>query len=262
MRWDLFIIMMALPWAATFAGSYSALLIKAGSDKRQGALLGFASGVMIAASIWSLIIPAFEDVGYTLSGGLIVTLGFALGCIGMLILDKAVPHEHKEQHVVEGPTTRLSRPMLLVLAVALHNIPEGIALGVVISSAMQDKGLSWTAAVVFSLGLAIQNYPEGFAVIFPLHQSGVSKKRCVWLGFLASLAEPVSALAGLAGAALLSSLGGVIMPLLLAIAAGAMIFIVVEELIPESQAVSKNHFATYGFLTGFWIMALMGMIGA
>ena len=90
----------------------------------------------------------------------------------------------------------------------------------------------------------------------------MSKKRCVWLGFLASLAEPVSALAGLAGAALLSSLGGVIMPLLLAIAAGAMIFIVVEELIPESQAVSKNHFATYGFLTGFWIMALMGMIGA
>ena len=101
-----------------------------------------------------------EDVGYTLSGGLIVTLGFALGCIGMLILDKAVPHEHEEQHIVEGPATRLSRPMLLVLAVALHNIPEGIALGVVISSAMQDKGLSWTAAVVFSLGLAIQ-MPEG-----------------------------------------------------------------------------------------------------
>ncbi|HHV51506.1 MAG TPA: ZIP family metal transporter [Clostridiales bacterium] len=260
MRWDLFLIMMIIPWVATFAGSYSALLIKVDNNRRQGALLGFASGVMIAASIWSLIIPAFEEAGITAFGAFLVTLGFALGCIGMLVLNMVVPHEHEEQHITEGPTSHLSRPILLVLAVALHNIPEGMALGVVISSAMQNLGMSWTAAIVFSLGLAIQNFPEGFAVIFPLYQSGVSKKRCTWLGFLASLAEPAAALLGLAAASLLSELSGV-MPVLLAVAAGAMIFIVVEELIPESQAVGKNHFATYGFLIGFWIMAVMGILG-
>jgi ZIP family zinc transporter len=261
MRWDLLLILMIIPWVATFIGSYSALVVKINSNRRQGALLGFASGVMIAASIWSLIIPAFDEAGHTLSGGLIVTVGFVLGCVGMLILHKVVPHQHNEQQITEGPTSHLSRPMLLVMAVALHNIPEGIALGVLISSALFNTGMGWTSALVFSLGLAIQNYPEGFAVIFPLYQSGVSKKRCAWLGFLASLAEPIAAILGLVMASLLTSLSGVIMPLLLAIAAGAMIFIVVEELIPESQAVGSNHFATYGFLIGFWVMALMGILG-
>ena len=163
----------------------------------------------------------------------------------------------------EGHPSHLSRPMLLVLAVALHNIPEGLALGVVIAAAMGQEAMTWTGALMFGLGLALQNFPEGLAVVLPLRQAGADKGKCHRLGLLASFAEPGAALVGLLFASLLSSLGGVIMPLLLSAAAGAMIFIVVEELIPESQAVhaEHGHAATYGFLLGFWMMALMGVLG-
>ena len=261
MRWDLFAVLMLLPWAATFGGSLMAARIGLGSAKRQGALLGFAAGIMIAASVWSLIVPAFSDAGHDFKGTLVVTLGFLLGCAGMLGQDKLVPHQHMDEESPEGSPSHLSRPMLLVLAVALHNIPEGLALGVVIAAAMADAGMTWTAAIVFGLGLALQNFPEGMAVVLPLRQSGSTKKRCAWWGFWASLAEPVSALLGVALASALNTLGGVVMPVLLSIAAGAMIFIVVEELIPESQAGGHGHGATYGFLIGFWMMAVLGILG-
>ena len=178
MRWDLFAVLMLLPWAATFGGSLMAARIGLGSAKRQGALLGFAAGIMIAASVWSLIVPAFSDAGHDFKGTLVVTLGFLLGCAGMLGLDKLVPHQHMDEESPEGSPSHLSRPMLLVLAVALHNIPEGLALGVVIAAAMADAGMTWTAAIVFGLGLALQNFPEGMAVVLPLRQSGSTKKRC------------------------------------------------------------------------------------
>ena len=121
--------------------------------------------------------------------------------------------------------------------------------------------MTWTAAIVFGLGLALQNFPEGMAVVLPLRQSGSTKKRCAWWGFWASLAEPVSALLGVTLTSALNTLGGVVMPVLLSVAAGAMIFIVVEELIPESQAGGHGHGATYGFLIGFWMMAMLGILG-
>lgn len=261
MRWDLFAAMMALPWLATYLGSLAAIFVKIETRRRQGALLGFAAGVMIAASIWSLVLPAFAEAGATLRGGAVVTLGFLLGCLGMLALDKIVPHQHADDEQPEGPSTHMSRPMLLVLAVALHNIPEGMALGVVVAAAMSDTGMSWLAAAMFGLGLALQNFPEGLAVVLPLRQTGLSRRRCHRFGFLASLAEPVSALFAMGFTTLLTSRGGVVLPLLLSVAAGAMIFIVVEELIPESQYERAGHAPTYGFLAGFWIMALLGVLG-
>ncbi len=260
MRWGLFAIYMIVPWAATFLGSLTALVIKLDSKKRQGVMLGFAAGVMIAASVWSLILPAFDEVGNNLSGMLIVTLGFVVGCAGMLALDKIVPHQHNKMDAPEGRSSHLSRPMLLAAAVALHNIPEGIALGVVIAAANSGASTGWSAALVFAFGLALQNFPEGLAVTFPLYQSGVSKRRCAQLGLLTSLSEPVAALLGLVSTSLLSMLGNVVMPILLSVAAGAMIFIVVEELIPESQIEQNGHSATYGFLLGFWVMALAGLL--
>lgn len=260
MQWSLFAIYMIVPWAATFLGSLTALVVKLDSKKRQGVLLGFAAGVMIAASVWSLILPAFDEVGNNLRGVLIVSLGFLLGCAGMLALDKIVPHQHNEMEMPEGHSSHLSRPMLLAVAVALHNIPEGIALGVVIAAAISSTGIGWSAALMFAFGLALQNFPEGLAVTFPLYQSGMSKKRCAQLGFLTSLAEPVAAVIGLISTSLLSMLGNIVMPILLSVAAGAMIFIVVEELIPESQVEQSGHSATYGFLLGFWIMAIAGLL--
>lgn len=155
----------------------------------------------------------------------------------------------------------MSRPKLLVLAVALHNIPEGMALGVVIAAAMGDAGMSWTAALVFGAGLALQNFPEGMAVVLPLRQSGAAQRHCLRWGFWASLAEPAAAIIGILMTTFLATLGGVVMPVLLSVAAGAMIFIVVEELIPESQSGDHGHAATYGFLLGFWLMALLGVLG-
>ncbi len=263
MRWDLFALLMIVPWMATYGGSLAAVNLRLDTNRKQGGLLGFAAGVMIAASIWSLILPAFGEMGTGLRSAAVVTAGFLLGCAGMLLLDRLVPHQHPEESSPEGHASHLSRPMLLVLAVALHNIPEGLALGVVIAAAMGDAGMTWTGALMFGLGLALQNFPEGLAVVLPLRQGGADRKRCHRLGLLASFAEPAAALLGFLFTSLLSSLGGVIMPLLLSVAAGAMIFIVVEELIPESQSFREEHghTATYGFLAGFWIMALMGVLG-
>ena len=261
MRWDLFAILMLLPWAATFGGSVLASRLRSGSPRRQGALLGFAAGIMIAASVWSLILPAFADAGEDPKGALLVTGGFLLGCAGMLLLDKLVPHQHIDEDKPEGRPSHMSRPKLLVLAVALHNIPEGMALGVVIAAAVQDAGMTWGAAIMFGLGLALQNFPEGMAVVLPLRQSGATQRHCLRWGFWASLAEPAAAIIGILMTTFLATLGGVVMPVLLSVAAGAMIFIVVEELIPESQSGDHGHAATYGFLLGFWLMALLGVLG-
>lgn len=251
---------MVIPWVATFAGSFFGAKKELKSNRQQGGFLGFAAGIMIAASVWSLIIPAFDGLP-VLRGTIVATSGFLLGCGLMLLLDRMVPHQHMEEDKPEGAPSGLSRPMLLVMAVALHNIPEGLALGVVMAGVMSGD-INTTAALVFGAGLALQNLPEGMAVTVPMRQAGISENRCVKLGGLASLAEPVSALAGLGITTVLASFGAITMPILLSVAAGAMVFIVVEELIPASQAVNDGHSATYGFLLGFWIMAVMGIAGA
>ena len=255
MRWDLFAVLMLLPWAATFGGSLMAARIGLGSAKRQGALLGFAAGIMIAASVWSLIVPAFSDAGHDFKGTLVVTLGFLLGCAGMLGLDKLVPHQHMDEESPEGSPSHLSRPMLLVLAVALHNIPEGLALGVVIAAAMADAGMTWTAAIVFGLGLALQNFPEGAAVSMPLRREGAGRLRSFLLGQASGLVEPV---AGVLGALLVGTVEA-ILPYALAFAAGAMILVAVHELIPECQRnrEARPYTATMGIVAGFAIMMLL-----
>ena len=262
MKWTYFIILMVVPWLATYLGSLTAVYLNLKTDRAQGALLGFAGGIMIAASVWSLVIPAFEQAGTDFMGILTVTGGFVGGCLLMLLLDKIVPHQHIDDDTPEGAPSKLSRPLLLVMAVALHNIPEGVALGVVIAAAASGTSeVSWFGALMFGVGLALQNFPEGLAVVYPMRQSGMSRKKSHLFGLVASFAEPISAFLGLA---LASTLSVMAMPLMLSVAAGAMIFIVVEELIPESQSQcghKHSHAATYGFLIGFWIMAVMGALG-
>lgn len=259
MTWFALLLMFVVPWIATFLGSYLGTVMELKSDQMQRGFLGFAGGVMIAASIWSLIIPAFDGLA-PVSGALITTAGFALGVLGMLALDKILPHQHVDQDQPEGAKSHLSRPMLLVMAVALHNIPEGISLGIVMVAAWQS-GITPVAALVFAAGLALQNFPEGMAVVVPLKEVGMSKRKIMKFGTLASFAEPVAALVGIVLSVALQSLGSFVMPIMLTVAAGAMVFITVEELIPASQAGEHGgHGATYGFLLGFWIMAVMGIL--
>lgn len=252
-------ILFIVPWLATFAGSVLGAKVQLRTTGQQGGLLGFAAGVMVAACVWSLILPAFAALQGAW-GLWVASIGFAMGCAFMLLLDKILPHQHSEEENPEGVKSTLSRPFLLVLAVVLHNIPEGLALGVVMAG-MSAGGVSTGAALAFGAGLALQNLPEGIAVTVPLRQSGTSERRCLWLGTIASFAEPLFALIGLWLTLGLASMANFALPLLLCIAAGAMLFVVVEELIPASQALGAGHAATYGFLLGFWGMAAMGALG-
>ncbi|MDL2273848.1 ZIP family metal transporter [Oscillospiraceae bacterium OttesenSCG-928-G22] len=263
MDWLLFLPLMLLPWLATFLGTMFGLVVNMNSPKRQGALLGFAAGVMLASSVWSLVIPAFEEAGSGPRAVVVVTLGFFLGCALILLLDKLLPHQHAGDDAPEGRPSHLSRPMLLVMAVALHNIPEGLALGIVLSAAMQPGGMTPWLAVAFGIGLALQNFPEGMAVVLPMRQAGMPAKKIRRFGILASFAEPAAALLAFFGANLLMKLDGLFLPLILAVAAGAMVFIIVEQLIPESQVSSEGHGhgATYGFLVGFWVMVALSVLG-
>ncbi len=257
-HWLSFSLLLLIPWAATWFGSYLGVRMTFRNEKQQAGFLGFAAGIMVAASVWSLILPAFDAMP-GVSGAAISTLGFVLGIGGMLLLDRLLPHQHSGLDTPEGRPSHLSRPMLLVMAVALHNIPEGLALGVVMAATFQE-GIPLVGAFVFGLGLALQNFPEGMAVVVPLRDAGVSQAKCMRFGTLASFAEPAAALIGLGLTLWLVGLGGAVLSLLLSVAAGAMMFIVVEELIPASQAAGSDHTPTYGFLIGFWVMAVMGML--
>ena len=251
MRWDLFAILMLLPWAATFGGSVLAARMQSGGPKRQGAMLGFAAGIMIAASIWSLILPAFDNAGKTPVGAAVVSLGFLLGCLGMLLLDKLVPHQHMDEASPEGRPSHMSRPKLLVLAVALHNIPEGMAVGILLAGfAAGGSGITFGSAMVLSVGIAVQNFPEGAIISMPLHAQGQGKGRSFLLGVLSGVVEPLAAaLTVLAASAILP-----ILPYLLSFAAGAMIYVVVEELIPEMSAGTHSNLGTLSFAMGFTLM--------
>lgn len=222
-------------------------------------MLGFASGVMIAASFWSLLDPAISraeengDIAW-----LVVSIGFLVGGGFLYLADHFIPHMHfGPNHEQEGMPTHLKRTILLVFSITLHNIPEGLAVGVAFGAAAQapNPEVAFFAAISVALGIGIQNFPEGAAVSIPLRQEGLSRPKAFLYGQASGIVEPI---AGVLGAILVTKMTA-ILPYALAFAAGAMIYVVVEELIPEAQqqSSSKNHYAVFGVMTGFVIMMIL-----
>ena len=240
-------------WGMTAFGAVPVFFAKTIHQKIMDGMLGLAAGVMIAASYWSLLAPAIE-----LSGGSWVpaTVGFVGGGIGLYLLDKILPHLHPglAMNEAEGIHTNWKRSVLLVLAITLHNIPEGLAVGVAFGAvAANIDGATLGGAIALAIGIGIQNFPEGTAVAMPLRREGLSRFKCFWYGQLSGVVEPI---AGVIGAWAVLSMRP-ILPYALAFAAGAMIFVCVEELIPEAQRKGNTDFATLGTIFGFAIMMLL-----
>ena len=221
----------------------------------QRVFLGFAAGVMIAASVWSLLIPAMEEAEAAgIPGWLPAAGGFALGVAFLMALDSLIPHLHIGASQAEGHHSSLKRSTLLSLAVTLHNIPEGMAVGLSFALAAQhgeQAGLS--AALALALGVGIQNFPEGAAISLPLRQEGLPTARAFAYGSLSAIVEPIFGVA----VVLMASFIQPIMPWLLSFAAGAMMYVVVEELIPEAQLGQHSHSGTLGVIIGFLLMMIL-----
>jgi ZIP family zinc transporter len=239
-------------WLVTAAGAAMVFVSKEFSRKTLDAMLGFAAGVMIAASYWSLLAPAIEmSEGKSLPAWIPATVGFLMGAAFLRLADKVLPHFHPQQHETEGVSTTWKRTTLLVLAITLHNFPEGLAVGVAFGAvAAGYESATLAGAVALAIGIGIQNFPEGTAVSIPLRRESVSRRKAFWYGQLSGTVEPI---AGVLGASLVV-VAQPILPYALAFAAGAMIFVVVEELIPESQAGGHSHAATLGAMLGFAVM--------
>ncbi|HEX6940980.1 MAG TPA: ZIP family metal transporter [Longimicrobiales bacterium] len=247
-------------WAVTAAGAAAVLLRRELPAALLDAMLGFAAGVMTAASVWSLLIPAIELSGQgALPAWLPPSIGFLLGAAFLHLADRLLPHLHLHLPVsrAEGLATTWRRTTLLVLAITLHNIPEGLALGVAFGAAGVVGGAAaeaaFAAAVALTLGIGLQNFPEGMAVSLPLRRERVSPFRSFFYGQLSAVVEPLAA--GIGAAAVLSVRA--ILPYGLAFAAGAMIYVVVEELIPESQQRGRTDLATGALIVGFTIMMIL-----
>lgn len=249
------IIGLTIPLLGTVTGAAIVFMLRGGiTDSTNKAMLGFASGVMVAASFWSLLQPAFEQAGEGLDNTWPVILGFALGICFLLLLDTIIPHQHIDEKKPEGPHSRLPRSIKMILAVALHNIPEGMAVGVVLGGVMNgDTGLTTAGALALSIGMAIQNIPEGAIISFPLHSEGKSRIKAFAWGAASGLVEPVAAVATM----LFLQDSSSAMPALLSFAAGAMLYVVVEELIPSSQSGKHSNIGTIGFALGFMLMMLL-----
>ena len=218
----------------------------------QRALTGFAAGVMVAATVWSLLLPAIEQSsGMGSLAFLPAVVGFWLGVLLLLLLDKVVPHLHAGLNEEEGPRNTLARTTKLVLAVTIHNLPEGMAVGVVYAGLLQGQaGITAAGALALALGIAIQNFPEGAIISMPLRAEGAGKGRAFLYGVLSGAVEPVGALLTI----WFSSLVVPALPYMLSFAAGAMIYVVVEELIPETQAGAHSNMGTLMFALGFTVM--------
>ncbi|MDO9629462.1 MAG: ZIP family metal transporter [Acholeplasmataceae bacterium] len=248
-------------WGLTALGASLVFFFKNIQRDIFNLMLGFASGVMIAASFWSLLAPAIEmaDEQGAISW-LVVAVGFALGGIFLYIADKTVPHMHFGfNHDKEGLPTKLKRNILLVFSITLHNIPEGLAVGVAFGAVQYVSGdplAATLAAIGLAIGIGIQNFPEGAAVSIPLRQEGMSRTKAFFYGQASGIVEPI---AGVLGAVLVTYVS-VILPYALAFAAGAMIYVVVEELIPEAQQKQTPkgaHYAVFGVMVGFIIMMML-----
>lgn len=225
------------------------------NSKVEKLLLGFASGVMIAASIWSLIIPSIDMASeQNIIPWIPATIGFLLGIIFLLILDSVIPHLHLNSSKPEGMKAKLKKTTMMVLAVTLHNIPEGMAVGVVLAGAIsQNLGITMAGAFALAIGIAIQNFPEGAIISMPLKSEGTSKLKAFWYGTLSGIVEPIGAIITIA----LTGLVVPILPYLLSFAAGAMIYVVVEELIPSAQTGEHSNISTIGLAIGFVIMMIL-----
>jgi len=244
-------------WGLTAIGAAGVFFVSEPNKKIMNGMLGFAAGVMISASVWSLLIPAIEiSAGGVLPAWLPAAIGFMAGGVFLQVLDRILPHLHLgfPESKSEGPKTSLQRTTLLVLAITLHNIPEGLAVGVAFGAAAAGLPFATTAgAVALAVGIGIQNFPEGLAVSMPLRREGLSLLSSFWYGQLSAVVEPVAAVVG--AAAVIASRA--ILPYAMAFAAGAMIFVVVEELIPESQVEGSADVATLGAMLGFLIMMVL-----
>lgn len=244
-------------WLVTALGAALVIFAKGFSQRYLDASLGLAAGVMIAASFWSLLAPAIdiaaelELYGDTLKW-VPVVIGFLVGALFLRIIDRVLPHLHPALKVPEGPKTSWHRSTLLVLAITLHNFPEGLAVGVAFGAApfAPEPVAQIGAALALAVGIGLQNFPEGTAVALPLRREGVSRAKCLWYGQLSAVVEPVAGVLG----ALLVTMMRQVLPYALAFAAGAMIFVVAEELIPESHRHDNAHWATGGVIVGFAIM--------
>lgn len=247
---------LMIPFLGTTLGAGMVFFMKGSmNQKLEKMLLGFAAGVMIAASVWSLLIPSIEMTEQ--AGGIAwipACVGFLLGMIFLLLLDSVIPHLHLDSDKPEGPKTKLGKSAMLVLAVTLHNIPEGMAVGVVYAGWISgNTNITLTAALALSIGIAIQNLPEGAIVSMPLCSEGCSKPKAFGYGFFSGIVEPIAALLTIA----LSSIMVPVLPYFLGFAAGAMLYVVVEELIPEMAEGEHTNLGTIMFAVGFSLMMVL-----
>ena len=245
-----------IPFLGTVLGSGMVFLMKNKINKKvEKLLLGFASGVMIAAAIWSLIIPSIEMAEEQKTTAWIpAAVGFLLGMTFLLALDSLMPHMHLNNEKPEGIKSKLKKTTMLVLAVTLHNIPEGMAVGVVFAGLLiGNTGITMAGAFALAIGIAIQNFPEGAIISMPLKSEGMSKTKSFGYGALSGIVEPIGAIITI----LLTNVVVPILPYLLSFAAGAMIYVVVEELIPESQSGEHSNIGTIGVTIGFVIMMIL-----
>ena len=253
------VIGLLIPLLGTIAGSAFVFFMKDQMPEWvQKSLLGFASGVMVAASVWSLLIPAMEMEEAEGTWAVVpAAVGFLLGMGFLLLIDELTPHLHLGTSQPEGPRSKLSRTAMLALAVTIHNLPEGMAVGVVLAGAGQGvETISMASAVAVSLGIAIQNIPEGAIISMPMRAEGNSRWRSFMLGSLSGAVEPVGGLAVI----LLASLLTPVLPYMLAFAAGAMFYVVVEELIPEASSGRHSNLSTIGFAIGFVLMMVLDVV--
>ena len=249
-------------WLVTAAGASLVLVHRRPSRKVFDCALGFAGGVMVSASFFSLLLPAIELAGgkSSMPVWFVVSSGFALGCGFIYLLDNLIPHLHPNmpyqeiEGVRKGIRGDLSLSYLLVLAITLHNIPEGLAVGVAFGSLkFPASGITFAAASSLALGIGLQNFPEGMAVSFPLSGTGMSRMKAFWFGQMSGMVEPVGGVLGAFAVTFFTPL----LPYALAFAAGAMIYVVVEEVIPETQKADNTDIATMSFLTGFIFMMIL-----
>ena len=242
-----------IPFLGTSLGAACVFFMKKDmSVGVQRALTGFAGGVMVAASVWSLLIPALDQAAAMGKWSFIpAVLGFWFGILFLLLLDHLIPHLHRNSNEPEGLKARLQRTTMLVLAVTLHNIPEGMAVGVVFAGYLSGNvGISLTGAVALSLGIAIQNFPEGAIISMPLASEGTKRPKAFWYGVLSGIVEPIGAILTILAASVIVPA----LPYFLSFAAGAMIYVVVEELIPEMSQGKHSDIGTVFFAVGFTVM--------
>ena len=248
-----------LPFLGTSLGAACVFFLRGKMNRNlQRVMTGFAAGVMVAASLWSLLIPAMDyaaDMGK--SAFIPAAVGFLLGMIFLLLLDTVTPHLHMNQNTAEGPKSNLSRTTMLLLAVTLHNVPEGMAVGVVYAGWVSGEiEITAIAALTLGLGIALQNFPEGAIISMSLGSKGMKKNKAFGMGVLSGIVEPVASLVTI----LLADLVIPILPYLLSFSAGAMLYVVVEELIPEMSEGEHSNVGTMAFAVGFSLMMVLDTV--